>query len=261
MTLSLAFSPFPNDFFMFDSLVHNKIDTQGFNFNVELLDIDQLNLSLKDGRFQICKASIFALLNHADSYSISDSGAALGFGCGPLLICKNLNTLKQKHIQNWQVAIPGIETTAHVLLKRYFPEIQHKTVLRFSAIEDAVLHGTFDAGLIIHENRFTYADKGLECVTDLGQKWEEEMRLPIPLGGVGLHNNLNHNLQHHITQCIHKSIAYAFEHPNDSLHYVLEHAQNIRPEVVTQHINLYVNTYSLSLGETGKKAILQLQNP
>ncbi|MFM2102131.1 MAG: hypothetical protein RIR05_1117 [Bacteroidota bacterium] len=260
MNLSLAFSPCPNDCFMFDALVHGKIDTQGFKFKEVLLDIDQLNLSLKDSRFDACKASIYALLNHSDVYAISDAGAALGFGCGPLLICKNLNELNQKHIKDWHVAIPGIETTAHLLLKRYFPEIHHKTVFRFSAIEDAVLQGTVDAGLIIHENRFTYADKGLECITDLGQKWEEEMHLPIPLGGIGLQKKLNQNIQEHITQCIKKSIAYAFEYPHESLKYVLEHAQHMSPEVVTQHINLYVNAFSLSLGEQGKKAIIQLQS-
>jgi 1,4-dihydroxy-6-naphthoate synthase len=259
MNLSLAFSPCPNDCFMFDALVHGKIDTKGFIFKENLLDIDQLNSSLKDSRYDVCKASIYALLNQSEAYTICDAGAALGFGCGPLLICKNLNALRQKPIQDWHVAIPGIETTAHLLLKRYFPEIHYKTVFRFSAIEDAVLHGTVDAGLIIHENRFTYADKGLECVTDLGQKWEEEMHLPIPLGGIGLQKKLNQNIKEHITQCIKKSIAYALQYPHDSLSYVLEHAQHMSPEVVTKHINLYVNAFSLSIGEKGQNAIIQLQ--
>ena len=258
MTIALAYSPCPNDCFMFDALVNQKIDTQGFNFHVELLDIDRLNSSLSIETFDVCKASMYALMQHSHAYAISDSGAALGFGCGPLLVCKNAVSIKQKPLSEWVVAIPGLQTTAHMLLKSFYPEIHQKPVYVFSAIEDAVSSEKVDAGLIIHESRFTYAQKGLECIADLGTQWEQREQLPIPLGGVGISKKLTDKSAQDLTLLIRKSIQFAFDFPESSLPYVLNHAQNLSAEVVQKHIELYVNSYSLSLTEKGRAAIQKL---
>ena len=251
MKLTLGFSPCPNDTFIFDALVHNKIDTEGLEFEVVFADVEQLNLWALEGKLDVTKLSFNAFTYCVEDYTLLDSGSALGRNCGPLLIKKPDTVLNLKST----IAIPGKYTTANMLLGIAFPEYQNKVEALFSDIEDAILTNKVDAGLIIHENRFTYQDKGLEKVKDLGEFWEEETQLPIPLGGIVVKRALSLAIQQKLERVLRKSIEYAFENPNSSADYVKCHAQEMEKEVVDAHINLYVNDYSVSLGEKGRKAV------
>ena len=251
MKLTLGFSPCPNDTFIFDALVHHKIDTEGLEFEVIFADVEQLNKWACQGKLDITKLSYNAFTHCVNDYALLDSGSALGNNCGPLLI-KKPNTILTKESK---IAIPGKYTTANMLLNIAFPEYQNKVELLFSEIENKVLEGKVDAGLIIHENRFTYEDKGLEKEKDLGEFWEEETGLPIPLGGIVTNRRLPLATQQKIERVLRKSVEFAFENPNSSADYVKFHAQEMGKEVVDAHIALYVNNYSISLGEQGRKAV------
>ena len=251
MKLTLGFSPCPNDTFIFDALVHNKIDTEGLEFEVVFADVEQLNKWALDGELDVTKLSYHAFTYCVNNYVLLDSGSALGNNCGPLLIKKPETILTSES----KIAIPGKYTTANMLLGIAFPEHQNKVEALFSEIEDAILTNKVDAGLIIHENRFTYKDKGLEKVKDLGELWEEETQLPIPLGGIVVKRELPLVIQQKIERVLRKSVEYALENPNSSADYVLCHAQEIEKEVIDAHINLYVNDYSVSLGKKGRKAV------
>ena len=251
MKLTLGFSPCPNDTFIFDALVHHKIDTEGLEFEVIFADVEQLNKWACQGKLDITKLSYNAFTHCVNDYALLDSGSAIGNNCGPLLI-KKLNTILTKESK---IAIPGKYTTANMLLNIAFPEYQNKVELLFSEIENKVLEGRVDAGLIIHENRFTYQEKGLEKVKDLGEFWEEETGLPIPLGGIVVKRELPLATQQKIERVLRKSVEFAFENPNSSADYVKFHAQEMGKEVVDAHIALYVNNYSISLGEQGRKAV------
>ena len=251
MKLTLGFSPCPNDTFIFDALVHHKIDTEGLEFEVIFADVEQLNKWAFQGKLDITKLSYNAFTHCVNDYALLDSGSALGNNCGPLLI-KKPNTILTKESK---IAIPGKYTTANMLLNIAFPNHQNKVEMLFSEIENKVLEGRVDAGLIIHENRFTYEDKGLEKVKDLGEFWEEETGLPIPLGGIVVKRELPLATQQKIERVLRKSVEFAFENPNSSADYVKYHAQEMEKEVVDAHIALYVNNYSISLGEQGRKAV------
>ena len=251
MKLTLGFSPCPNDTFIFDALVHHKIDTEGLEFEVIFADVEQLNKWACQGKLDITKLSYNAFTHCVNNYALLDSGSALGNNCGPLLI-KKPNTILTKESK---IAIPGKYTTANMLLNIAFPNHQNKVEILFSEIENKVLEGKVDAGLIIHENRFTYEDKGLEKVKDLGEFWEEETGLPIPLGGIVTNRRLPLATQQKIERVLRKSVEFAFENPNSSADYVKFHAQEMGKEVVDAHIALYVNNYSISLGEQGRKAV------
>ena len=251
MKLTLGFSPCPNDTFIFDALVHHKIDTEGLEFEVIFADVEQLNKWACQGKLDITKLSYNAFTHCVNDYALLDSGSALGNNCGPLLI-KKPNTILTKESK---IAIPGKYTTANMLLNIAFPNHQNKVEILFSEIENNVLEGKVDAGLIIHENRFTYEDKGLEKVKDLGEFWEEETGLPIPLGGIVTNRRLPLATQQKIERVLRKSVEFAFENPNSSADYVKFHAQEMGKEVVDAHIALYVNNYSISLGEQGRKAV------
>ena len=251
MKLTLGFSPCPNDTFIFDALVHHKIDTEGLEFEVIFADVEQLNKWACQGKLDITKLSYNAFTHCVNDYALLDSGSALGNNCGPLLI-KKPNTILTKESK---IAIPGKYTTANMLLNIAFPNHQNKVEILFSEIENNVLEGKVDAGLIIHENRFTYEDKGLEKVKDLGEFWEEETGLPIPLGGIVTNRRLPLATQQKIERVLRKSVEFAFENPNSSADYVKFHAQEMEKEVVDAHIALYVNNYSISLGEQGRKAV------
>ena len=251
MKLTLGFSPCPNDTFIFDALVHHKIDTEGLEFEVVFGDVEQLNKWAFQGKFDITKLSYNAFTHCVNDYVLLDSGSALGNNCGPLLIKKPNTILTAKS----KIAIPGKYTTANMLLSIAFPEYQNKVETLFSEIENEVLGGKVDAGLIIHENRFTYQDKGLEKVKDLGESWEEESGLPIPLGGIVVKRELPLVTQQKVERVLRKSVEYAFANPNSSADYVKCHAQEMEKEVVDTHISLYVNKFSVSLGEQGKKAV------
>ena len=254
MKLTLGFSPCPNDTFIFDALVHHKIDTEGLEFEVVFADVEQLNKWALDGKLDVTKLSYHAFTYCVNDYALLDSGSALGNNCGPLLIKKPNTILTSKS----KIAIPGKYTTANMLLGIAFPKYQNKVETLFSDIENDVIEAKVDAGLIIHENRFTYQDKGLEKVRDLGEFWEEETQLPIPLGGIVVKRALPLAIQQKLERVLRKSVEYALENPNSSADYVQCHAQAMEKEVVDAHVNLYVNDYSVSLGKKGRKAIKTL---
>jgi len=251
MKLTLGFSACPNDTFIFDALVHHKIDTEGLEFEVVFADVEQLNKWALDGELDVTKLSYHAFTYCVNDYVLLDSGSALGNNCGPLLIKKPETILTSES----KIAIPGKYTTANMLLGIAFPEYQNKVETLFSDIEDDVIKAKVEAGLIIHENRFTYKDKGLKKVKDLGEFWEEETQLPIPLGGIVVKRALPLVIQQKIERVLRKSVEYALENPNSSADYVQCHAQEMEKEVVDAHINLYVNDYSISLGKKGRKAV------
>lgn len=256
MTLSLAFSPCPNDTFIFDALVHHKIDTAGFDFSVSYLDVQQLNLDAAIGKHDITKLSYFAASRLLDQYQILSSGGALGFGCGPLLISKKHYALED--VRDLKIAIPGKNTTANFLLQYALPGELHAEEYLFSDIENAVLDGEADAGLIIHENRFTYENKGLQKIVDLGEYWEKQTGHPIPLGCIAVRRSMDNVLKIQLNNLIRSSVGYAWQHPESGRDYIKCHSQELEDSVIDAHINLYVNAYSADLGPTGKKAVLHM---
>jgi len=257
MKLSLGFSPCPNDTFIFDALVNKKIDTEGLEFEVVLEDIQTLNEWSNEGKLDITKLSFPAFFRNQDKYTMLNSGAALGKGVGPLLIAKKMVNVPD--VNHCSIAIPGELTTANFLLSFAFPMAKNKMPVLFSGIEDAVLMEKFDMGVIIHENRFTYQQKGLIKICDLGEVWEERQKAPIPLACISAKNSFNAELRNKISDLIKKSVEYAFACYPEITSYTKEHAQAMDENVMRQHIELYVNNYSIDLGEDGRKAIDQLQ--
>ncbi|MDO7744468.1 MAG: 1,4-dihydroxy-6-naphthoate synthase [Pedobacter sp.] len=259
MKLSLGFSPCPNDTFIFDALIHHKIDTEGLEFEVFFDDVETLNQKALKGELDITKLSFHAFAHVAGKYALLDAGSALGFGVGPLLICKNEELVNSPQLRtdksSLRVAIPGELTTANFLLGIAFPNLQQKEVMVFSAIQDALLDETIDLGLIIHENRFTYQDKGLHKIVDLGSYWEELTGCAIPLGGIVINRNLDHEIQLKVNRLIRKSVEFAFENPKSGIDFISSHAQEMEEAVMYKHIELYVNKYSVNLGTEGRKAI------
>lgn len=258
MKLSLGFSPCPNDTFIFDALVNKKIDTEGLEFDVVLEDIQTLNQWSNEGKLDITKLSFPAFFKNNDKYEMLNSGAALGKGVGPLLIAKRMVNVPD--VTNCSIAIPGELTTANFLLSFAFPMAKNKTPLLFSGIEDAVLMQKFDLGVIIHENRFTYHQKGLIKICDLGEIWEEKQKAPIPLACISAKNNFDVELRNKVSELIKKSVEFAFANYPEITQYTKEHAQAMDENVMRQHIELYVNNYSIDLGEDGRKAIDQLRH-
>ena len=256
MKLTLGFSPCPNDTFIFDALVNQKIETEGLEFDIFLEDVQTLNEWAAAGRLDITKLSFPALFNQADRYAILHSGAALGKGVGPLLIAQKM--VQAPPFEKCKIAIPGENTTAHFLLNYAFPQATIKIPLLFSSIEDAVLNGDVDLGVIIHENRFTYQQKGLHKICDLGEVWEKREGLPIPLGCIAVKKELPAEMQQKVEKLIKKSVEAALKNYPQLSAYVTEHAQTMEEEVMRKHIQLYVNDFSVDLGEDGKKAIQQL---
>jgi 1,4-dihydroxy-6-naphthoate synthase len=255
MKLTLAFSPCPNDCFMFDAMVHGRIDLEGLEFDVTLADIEALNQSAFAGSVDVTKLSFHAYAYCADSYVLLDAGSALGRNCGPLLISKREISAAKVAEGQVSIAIPGKYTTANFLCGLAFPRAQDKTPVLFSDIEPALLDGRFDAGVIIHENRFTYADKGLRKIVDLGEFWESETGAPIPLGGIVIRRSLPEDVKARVNRVMRRSVEYAFAHPEASRDYVRAHAQEMDEEVMRRHIELYVNEYSVDLGPDGRRAI------
>ena len=251
MKLTLGFSPCPNDTFIFDALVHQKIDTEGFEFDVVVADLEQLNRWAFEGKLDITKLSFNAFTKCISEYVLLDSGSALGRNCGPLLIKKPSTVLTSES----KIAIPGKYTTANLLLSISNPEYSNKVEVLFSEIENEILSGNVDVGLIIHENRFTYQQKGLEKIKDLGEFWEQKTGLLLPLGGIGVKRLLPFETQKTMERVLRKSVEYAFENRESSLEFVKCHAQEMERDVIDAHIALYVNSYSISLGEKGKEAV------
>lgn len=253
MKLTIGFSPCPNDTFIFDALIHQRIDTLGLEFEPVLDDVEGLNQKAFAGKLDITKLSFHALGHLLKQYSLLDAGAALGNNCGPLLIAKR--PLTQAEIETGPIAIPGKYTTANFLLGLAYPNAQNKRELLFSEIEQAVLNEEVTCGLIIHENRFTYQDKGLVKLIDCGEFWESTYHLPIPLGGIAVNKSLPLEVQLTANQVLKASVEFAFAHPEASMPYVRAHAQEMDPAVMRQHIELYVNDFSRDLGEKGRQAV------
>lgn len=251
MKLTLGFSPCPNDTFIFDALVHHKIDTEGLEFDVVFADVEQLNKWAFQAKLDVTKLSFNAFTQCISEYLLLDSGSALGKNCGPLLIKKPNVALTSKS----KIAIPGKYTTANLLLSISNPEYSNKVEVLFSEIENEILSGNVDAGLIIHENRFTYQQKGLEKVKDLGEFWQQKTGLPLPLGGIVVKRVLPFEIQKKMERVLRKSVEYAFENRQSSLEFVSCHAQEMERDVIDAHIALYVNSCSVSLGEQGRKAV------
>ncbi|MBS1599586.1 MAG: 1,4-dihydroxy-6-naphthoate synthase [Bacteroidetes bacterium] len=253
MKLTLGFSPCPNDTFIFDALVNKKIETDGLEFDIALEDVQTLNEWALRGKLEISKISYGVLPRVLPRYHLLDSGGALGKGVGPLLIAKKNIPLTE--VKDLLIAIPGEHTSAHVLFSLAFPSATNKKFMIFSEIENAVLTGKVDAGVIIHENRFTYMQKGLVKLIDLGEYWEAETGYPIPLGGIVIRKDIDASLQKKIGQLIRQSVEFAFSNYPYLPPFVKEHSQEMEEHVMRQHIDLYVNNYSISLGQDGMQAI------
>ena len=251
--MKLGFSTCPNDTFIFDAMVHNKIDTEGLEFELIMGDVEELNKMALDGQLDITKISYHAYAYIADKYKILDSGSALGRNNGPLLISKR--KIYPDEVQHVKVAIPGKHTTANLLLRSAYPEIKCVKEYLFSDIEEVVLDHEVDAGLIIHETRFTYHERGLKKIIDLGEYWETKTGLPVPLGGIIVNRKLPEDVQQKVNRVLRRSIDYAFENPNSGLKFIKQFAQEMNEDVMYNHIELYVNDFTKDLGELGKKSI------
>ncbi len=262
MKLTLGFSPCPNDTFIFDALVNGKIDAGGLTFDVVLEDVQTLNQWAKQGRLDVSKVSYGVLPDIISEYSVLNSGGALGMGVGPLLVSKyDARSTKYEEIEdllnNEAIAIPGENTTAHFLFSQAFPHAKNKVFLRFDEIENWVLEGK-GLGVIIHENRFTYQQKGLYKWADLGQLWEQNTGLPIPLGGIVAKKTIPREILRQLDLAIQKSIAFAWKHYPALTDYVTCHSQEMEEDVMRKHIELYVNDFSFDMQENGKQAILKM---
>ena len=240
---------------MFDAIVNRRIDLEGLEFDVHLDDVEALNDAALAGDADVSKLSYHAFAYCANRYVLLDAGSALGRNCGPLLISKRAITPEEVAAGDLRIAIPGKLTTANLLLGLAFPEARNKTSLLFSDIEGALLRGEFDAGAIIHENRFTYQAKGLKKIVDLGELWEQSTGAPIPLGGIVINRRVADDVKSQVNRVVRRSVEYAFAHRDASLPYVREHAQEMSEDVMYRHIDLYVNEFSVDLGAEGRRAI------
>lgn len=258
MKLTLGFSPCPNDTFIFDAMVNGKIDTKGLEFVCKMEDVETLNQWAIQDELDITKLSYNTFLRVVNNYALLHSGSALGMGVGPLLIAKS--PLPLTEAEKYKIAIPGINTTANLILSLALPDAKNKTEVLFSEIEQAVIDGKYDAGLIIHESRFTYQQKGLIKLMDLGDWWEHEMNAAIPLGGIVMKRSFSKELIATIDSVLKASIEYAWKHYPELTTFVTENSQEMEEHVMRQHIELYVNEYTTELGEVGREAITTLFN-
>lgn len=256
--LHLGFSPCPNDTFIFDALVNGALKQNDFRFQVHLHDVQELNEAARAGKFHVSKISYGVWPQLRSTHRLLEAGGALGFGVGPLLVAKRPIDLAR--VPELTIAIPGINTTAHLLFSMAFPKALQKKFMVFHEIETALLNGEVDAGVIIHEGRFTYKEKGLHHVLDLGAYWEEQLNCPIPLGGIVVRNDMPETIDELLNNYIQKSIELGWENFPLLSDYIRSHAQEMSEDVMRQHIQLYVNEYSLSLGDKGHKAIEVLIN-
>jgi len=262
MRLTLAYSPCPNDTFAFHAMVHALVDCEGLTFEVSLMDIESLNKSSAYGVYDICKLSYHAYCHLVDKYIMLRAGSALGFNNGPLLVAKKDNPLFSENgeidlslLNKSIVAIPGEMTTAALLLKIFFPDIKETDPVVFSEIEDAVLNGRYTSGVLIHETRFTYIEKGLRLIADLGDLWQKRYSLPVPLGGIAIRRSIDSETQQRVNRILKKSIEFAFENPNLSTGYTECHAREMDRNILQKHIEMFVNQYSVDILEDGKSAV------
>lgn len=262
MKLSLGFSPCPNDTFIFDAMIHQKIDTEGLEFEVFYEDVETLNQKAFKAELDITKLSYHAYAYLTEKYVLLHAGSALGFGVGPILICQNEEYSSNDGCENLKlqssdlsIGIPGKYTTANFLLSLAFPDAKNKLEMKFFEIESALLHKQIDLGVIIHENRFTYQEKGLIKIIDLGEYWENLTQGPIPLGGIMIKRDLPDHVKQKVNRIIKRSVQYAFDHPLEGMDFICSLSQEMSKEVIKKHIDLYVNQFSLDLGDVGRKAV------
>ncbi len=255
--LVLGFSGCPNDTFIFYALINNQI-TYDFNFKYLVADVEELNKRVILKEMDVSKVSFHLFGYISDEYVILPSGSALGKGCGPLLVAKR--QYNQEELKDKVIAIPGKWTTAHLLLKLWLPELEHTKIMYFNEIPDAVASGDVDAGVIIHESRFTYREKGLICVCDLGKWWEDTTGSVIPLGGIIAKRELGDELLTKVSRAIKSSVLYGFSNKDKCMPFIKRYAQELDDNVILKHINLYVNDFTIDLGETGKNALIKLYN-
>ncbi|KPJ99612.1 MAG: 1,4-dihydroxy-6-naphthoate synthase [Nitrospira bacterium SG8_35_4] len=259
-SLSLGYSPCPNDTFIFYAMIHGKINTDNLSFTEELLDVETLNQKAMNAELDITKISYHAFGHLRDTYSLLRSGGALGRGCGPLLIAKDNYAMED--LQHMKIAIPGKLTTACLLLKLYYSgirgQLSNLIPMRFDNIVQAVAYNEVDAGLIIHESRFTYQSFGLRQIIDLGEWWEGRTGLPIPLGGIIANHSLGKDVIVKVNTVLKRSVEYAFESPSEPMRYIKQHSQELSEDVINKHIDLYVNDFSIDIGKEGEKAITEL---
>ena len=258
MKLSLGISPCPNDTYIFDAMLHGKIDTEGLEFVPRLEDVETLNQLAIEGSLDISKVSYGVVFQLLHQYRILEAGSALGKGVGPLFVSKNIGHDEEIDFSKIRVALPGINTTAHLLFSLAYPEIKNKTFVPFHVIEDMVINDEVDAGVIIHENRFTYQQKGLNKLSDLGDVWEKRTGAPIPLGGILVRRSFDLDLATKINRVINRSLAFANDHADALPAFVTENAKEMNEEVMRNHISLYVNEFSLALGQEGRLAVMEL---
>jgi 1,4-dihydroxy-6-naphthoate synthase len=256
MDLTLGFSTCPNDTFIFDAMVNGRIDTEGLRFELHLADVEELNRLAFSTSLDITKVSYHAFAYLSASYQLLTAGSALGFNNGPLLISKH--KIYPDELSDLRIAIPGKYTTANLLLSIAYPDLKNKIEYLFSDIEEVILSGEADAGVIIHENRFTYRAKGLRKIIDLGEYWDQQTGLPIPLGGIIVKRSLPKEIRLKVNRIMKRSVEHALQNPNDSLPFVKKHAQSMDESVMRNHIQLYVNDFSVDLGMKGREAITTL---
>lgn len=254
--LTLGFSSCPNDTFIFDAMIHHKIDTEGLEFELIIADVEELNKRAFEAELDITKISFNAFTRLTNQYILLDSGAALGENCGPLIIANEEMPIAA--LNSKKIAIPGVNTTANLLMTFSFPQAENKIEMLFSDIENAVIEGKVDAGLIIHESRFTYQDKGLIKLADIGEIWETKTGTPTPLGGIIAQRNLGNELLEKINRVLRRSVEFAFKNPKSGLEFIRLHSQEMSEEVMYKHIGLYVNEHSISLGNSGRKSVEKL---
>jgi 1,4-dihydroxy-6-naphthoate synthase len=251
--ISLGFSSCPNDTFIFDAMIHGKIDTEGLEFELFIGDVEELNRKAFSNELAITKISYNAYTRLTNNYILLDSGSALGENCGPLIIANQEFSIDD--LSSKKIALPGINTTANLLLSVAFPEVKNKVEMIFSDIEKSVIDGSVDAGLIIHESRFTYEEKGLKKIIDLGEYWENLSNTPTPLGGIIAQRDLGADLLQKINRVLKRSVQFAFDNPKSGIDFIRQHSQEMSEEVMYKHIGLYVNHYTLDLGEAGRKSV------
>ena len=251
--IRMAISPCPNDTFMFWAMLHRQVDTFGMTFSVGMRDIEQLNRAAREQEFDMVKISYAHYPKVSQAYQLLTAGSALGFGNGPLLVSRR--KIYPDELPCLRIAIPGADTTANMLLTIAYPTVTDKKEYLFSDIEEVVLSDEADAGLLIHETRFTYARKGLRKIMDMGKYWENETGLPLPLGGIALRRDLPEETKHQLNTALRESVRYALQNPRATDDFVIRHAQEMSPDVCRKHIDLYVNEFSVDLGEKGKQAV------
>jgi 1,4-dihydroxy-6-naphthoate synthase len=254
--ISLGFSPCPNDTFIFDAWVNQRLNTGNLISKLVIADVEELNRLSLTATLDVTKLSLSAFALVADHYELLTAGSALGINCGPLLISKN--EIAFHDLSTKKIAIPGFLTTANLLLSLFAPEATNKHEVLFSEIEQRVLDDTYDAGLIIHESRFTYNERGLKKIADMGELWEATMHVPLPLGCIAIRKSLPTDLKILINQVMENSVSFAIEFPDASREFVKQHAQELSDEIIAKHIQLYVNSFTKQLGVQGKSAICTL---